>query len=215
MKHITINNLNIITNKVKTLSSKVNIIAVSKTHPFQDILPLIESGHIHFGENKVQEALNKWPIGINKIKNVKLHMLGKLQTNKVKQAVDIFDYIHSLDSEKLAKKIFSEQKKISKKVKLFIQINIGNEPNKSGIKINELENFYNYTSKELNLEIVGLMCIPPISNNPKTFFQLMNELSNEINVKELSMGMSADYLEAINCGATFVRIGTNIFGKRN
>ncbi len=215
MKHKTINNLNIINNKVETLGSKAQIVAVSKTHPINDILPLIDNGHIHFGENKVQEAFSKWSNNINNFKHVKLHMLGKLQTNKVKQAVNLFDYIHSLDSTKLAKKIATEQKKINKNLKLFIQINIGNEINKSGIPVHELESFYSYAVEELNLNVIGLMCIPPVDSSPKSSFQLMKKLSNKVSVNELSMGMSSDYIEAINCGSTFLRIGTEIFGKRN
>ena len=215
MQHKSINNLKAIKNKVETLDNRVEIIAVSKTHEMTDIQPLINFGHKHFGENKVQEAINKWSDHIKDFNNVNLHMIGKLQTNKVKQAVQIFDYIHSLDSEKLAKKIAKEQKKIDKSLKIFIQINIDNEINKSGISIDELDSFYQYTVNELNLNIIGLMCIPAINKNSKFAFQLMKNLSDKIGVKEISMGMSADYMDAIKFGASFIRIGTDIFGKRN
>jgi len=177
-------------------------------------MPLIEHGHIHFGENKVQEAMNKWSNISNKYHNLKLHMIGKLQTNKVKQAVSIFDYIHSIDSLKLAKKISIEQNKINKKIKLFIQVNIGDENQKNGISIKNLKDFYECLGKELNLDIIGLMCIPPIDAEPEDVFKEMNSLNNIIGLKELSMGMSSDYLKGIKHGATFVRIGSKIFGNR-
>ncbi len=194
--------------------SKTKIIAVSKTFAISDIKPLIDYGHIHFGENKIQEALNKWPEILKKHKNLKLHMIGRLQTNKVKQAVGLFDFIHSVDTIKLAEKISSEQKKINKNISLFIQINIGNETQKSGIPIDELENFYKYLSNILQLNVVGLMCIPPIKMSPNEVFKKMNELNRKIGFKELSIVMSSDYIEAINHGATFVRIGSKIFGQR-
>jgi len=194
--------------------SKTEIIAVSKTFGISDIMPLIEHGHIHFGENKVQEAMNKWSNISNKYHNLKLHMIGKLQTNKVKQAVSIFDYIHSIDSLKLAKKISIEQNKINKKIKLFIQVNIGDENQKNGISIKNLKDFYECLGKELNLDIIGLMCIPPIDAEPEDVFKEMNSLNNIIGLKELSMGMSSDYLKGIKHGATFVRIGSKIFGNR-
>ena len=195
--------------------SKTEIIAVSKTFGISDIMPLIEHGHIHFGENKVQEAMNKWSNISNKYHNLKLHMIGKLQTNKVKQAVSIFDYIHSIDSLKLAKKISIEQNKINKKIKLFIQVNIGDENQKNGISIKNLKDFYECLGKELNLDIIGLMCIPPIDAEPEDVFKEMNSLNNIIGLKELSMGMSSDYLKGIKHGATFVRIGSSIFGNRS
>jgi len=192
----------------------VKLIAVSKNFQMDKIKPLIENGHIHFGENKVQEAINKWEIIKDQIKDLKLHMIGRLQKNKVKYAVRLFDYIHSLDNLKLAEKISLEQKKNSKNLKIFIQINIGNEEQKSGIQIEQLENFYNICVKNLNLDIIGLMCIPPENQDVRPFFKKMKELNNNLGLKELSMGMSSDYLEAIEFGASFVRIGSKIFGKR-
>ena len=192
----------------------VKLIAVSKNFQMDKIKPLIENGHIHFGENKVQEAINKWEIIKDQIKDLKLHMIGRLQKNKVKNAVRLFDYIHSLDNLKLAEKISLEQKKNSKNLKIFIQINIGNEEQKSGIQIEQLENFYNICVKNLNLDIIGLMCIPPENQDVRPFFKKMKELNNNLGLKELSMGMSSDYLEAIEFGASFVRIGSKIFGKR-
>jgi len=192
----------------------VKLIAVSKNFQMDKIKPLIENGHIHFGENKVQEAINKWEIIKDQIKDLKLHMIGRLQKNKVKYAVRLFDYIHSLDNLKLAEKISLEQKKNSKNLKIFIQINIGNEEQKNGIQIEQLENFYNICVKNLNLDIIGLMCIPPENQDVRPFFKKMKELNNNLGLKELSMGMSSDYLEAIEFGASFVRIGSKIFGKR-
>jgi len=192
----------------------VKLIAVSKNFQMDKIKPLIENGHIHFGENKVQEAINKWEIIKDQIKDLKLHMIGRLQKNKVKHAVRLFDYIHSLDNLKLAEKISLEQKKNSKNLKIFIQINIGNEEQKNGIQIEQLENFYNICVKNLNLDIIGLMCIPPENQDVRPFFKKMKELNNNLGLKELSMGMSSDYLEAIEFGASFVRIGSKIFGKR-
>ena len=192
----------------------VKLIAVSKNFQMDKIKPLIENGHIHFGENKVQEAINKWEIIKDQIKDLKLHMIGRLQKNKVKHAVRLFDYIHSLDNLKLAEKISLEQKKNSKNLKIFIQINIGNEEQKSGIQIEQLKNFYNICVKNLNLDIIGLMCIPPENQDVRPFFKKMKELNNNLGLKELSMGMSSDYLEAIEFGASFVRIGSKIFGKR-
>ena len=189
------------------------IIAVSKTFKIDHILPLVEYGHRHFGENKVQEALEKWTEVKSKT-SINLHLIGKLQTNKVKFAVKIFDFIHSLDNEKLAKKISDEQKKQNRKPKIFIQINLGDEDQKSGINKNNLKEFYNF-SKDLGLDIIGLMCIPPFDENPSKFFSKMNELNQLINLDELSMGMSSDYLEALNYNATYLRIGSNIFGQRS
>ena len=190
------------------------IIAVSKTFGMDKISPLIEYGHSDFGENKVQEAIEKW----SKIKlnnsNIKLHLIGGLQTNKVKFAVKLFDYIHSVDSERLAKKISDEQQKQNKKVKIFIQVNIGNEEQKFGVDKLSVSKLYSYC-KTLNLEVVGLMCIPPLNEPSENFFKQMNELNKKLNFKELSMGMSSDYLDAIKNSATYVRIGSNIFGQRN
>ena len=200
-------------NTIQNLKTK--IIAVSKTFPLENIFPLINHGHIDFGENKVQEAIEKWTEIKKKNSNIKLHMIGKLQTNKVKFVIPLFDYIHSLDNIKLAKKISSEEKKLNKKLKIFIQINIGNEEQKSGIGIDEIENFYNICVHELNLDIIGLMCLPPKNLKVDNYFSKMKKLRSKINVKELSMGMSDDYLEAINHEASFVRIGSKIFGNRN
>ena len=191
-----------------------NIIAVSKTFPISNILPLINHGHIHFGENKVQEALEKWTDIKNDFKNLKLHMIGKLQTNKVKYAVNLFDYIHSLDNLKLAEKLSSEQLKKGKKLKIFIQLNIGNEEHKTGITPNKLNEFYKICINDLNLNIIGLMCLPPNNQDSNQYFLEMKKLKQRINIKELSMGMSQDYLCAIKYGATFLRIGSKIFGQR-
>ena len=180
-----------------------------------EIDPLIKSGHLHFGENKVQEAVEKWGERKILIKNLKLHMVGKLQTNKVKIAVPLFDYIHSLDSIKLAKKISLEQKKIKKNLKIFIQVNIGNESQKSGLNIQELKSFYNECIKEYDLNIIGLMCLPPQEKEVYPYFKELAVLNKSLGLKELSMGMSSDFIEAINCGSTFIRIGSKIFGNRN
>ena len=178
-------------------------------------MPLIKHGHIHYGENKVQEAINKWTDIKSEFPNIKLHMIGKLQTNKVKFAVPLFDYIHSLDNVKLAKKISEEQKKKNKKLKIFIQVNIGGESQKGGINLNELENFYEICKNKFNLDIIGLMCIPPNDGKNKYYFSEMQKLKVIIDVKELSMGMSEDYLHAIDFEASFIRIGSKIFGVRN
>ena len=188
------------------------IIAVSKTFPIENVLPLIEYGHLHYGENKVQEALDKWSDIKLKV-NIKLHLIGRLQTNKVKFALQIFDYIHSLDSEKLAIKISDEQVKQGKKPKIFIQVNIGNEEQKSGIDKEELGDFYKFC-KNLNLDIVGTMCIPPNDGNTKEHFSEMNDINQQLNFKDLSMGMSGDYLDAIKNSATYIRVGSKIFGSR-
>ena len=189
------------------------IIAVSKTFPIENILPLIDHGHLHYGENKVQEALDKWTHIKNQNKNIKLHLIGRLQTNKVKFALKIFDYIHSIDSEKLATKIADEQTKQGKKPKIFIQVNIGNEDQKSGIHKERLSDFYKFC-KDLNLDVIGTMCIPPNDQNTKKYFFEMNKINQELNFKELSMGMSGDYLEAVKNNATYVRVGSKIFGNR-
>ena len=194
---------------------KTKVIAVTKTFPLSIIKPLIDHGHLHYGENKVQEALEKWNEIKKEVKNIKLHMIGKLQTNKVKFVVPLFDYIHSLDNLKLAQKISLEQKKINKKLKIFIQVNIGNEDQKSGINKNEVMNFYKKCINDFSLDIVGLMCIPPLKENKNEYFKLMNDLNKSIGLDELSMGMSSDYLEAVSYGATYVRIGSKIFGERS
>ena len=180
-----------------------------------EIYPLIENGHLHFGENKVQEAVDKWT-DIKKLnQNLKLHMIGKLQSNKVKYVVPLFDYIHSLDNIKLAEKIASEQMKKNRNLKIFIQVNIGNEPQKAGLNISDLKNFYEKCTRELNLSIIGLMCLPPQHGLVKNYFNEMVELKKTLNVEDLSMGMSEDYLEAVGCGATYIRIGSKIFGDRS
>jgi len=191
-----------------------NIIAVSKTFKLEKILPLIDHGHIDYGENKVQEAIEKWTSIKEKKPNIKLHLIGRLQTNKVKFAIKIFDYIHSLDSIKLAKKIADEEKKQNKKIQLFIQVNIGNEDQKSGVDLKNLTNLYNYC-KELDLNVIGLMCIPPFEEDSEKYFKEMKILNKKLNLTNLSMGMSSDYLKAVENSATHVRIGSNIFGSRN
>ena len=180
-----------------------------------EIKPLINHGHLHFGENKVQEALEKWTEPKNEFKGIKLHMIGKLQTNKVKFVIPLFDYIHSLDNLRLAQKISTEQKKLNKKLKIFIQVNIGNEDQKSGINQKEVISFYQKCTDDFNLDIVGLMCIPPFKERKNEYFSLMNELNKSIGLEELSMGMSSDYLEAVSHGATYIRIGSKIFGERS
>ena len=198
-------------NELKYNNYNPEIIAVSKTFPISKITPLIESGHIHFGENKVQEAMKKWI----EVKNdkIKLHLVGKLQTNKVKFALKIFDFIHSLDNLKLAKKISEEQKKLLNKPKIFIQINIGNEIQKSGVNKYNLKDFYKECQK-LDLNIIGIMCLPPVNLNSRVFFSEMKKINLDLNLNELSMGMSSDYMEAIEYNSTYLRIGSNIFGKR-
>ena len=215
--HKTVDNLILIQKKLKEKLNNANIptvIAVSKTFPISEVLPLINHGHEHFGENKVQEAIEKWSSIKSDFKQIKLHMIGSLQSNKVKYVLPLFDYIHSLDSLKLAEKISNEQKKIKKRLKIFIQINIGQEIQKSGIEIEYLEEFYKICVTKLDLEVVGLMCLPPKNNNGLQYFLEMKNLCSKIGVKELSMGMSNDYIEASNNGSTFVRIGSNIFGER-
>ena len=214
--HDTVKNLINIKEEIKlnNKSYTPKIIAVSKTFKIDHILPLIEHGHFQFGENKVQEAIEKWPEIKSKNTKIQLHMVGKLQSNKVKPALKIFDYIHSLDSMKLANKISTEQKKINKKPKIFIQINIGNESQKSGIMINEFEPFYEYC-KKLELEIIGTMCLPPDEKDPNIYFSKMKELNDRFNISELSMGMSNDYIIATNYMSTYLRIGSKIFVQRN
>jgi len=216
--HNSINNLALINDQIKSkfgLVKNLNIIAVSKTFPMSEINPLIENGQIHFGENKVQEAIDKWSEVKKLNENLKLHMIGKLQTNKVKYVVPLFDYIHSLDNIKLAEKIASEQIKKNRNLKIFIQINIGNEPQKAGLNISDLKNFYENCTQVLNLNIIGLMCLPPQYGSAKNYFNEMVELKKTINVGDLSMGMSEDYLKAVDCGATYIRIGSKIFGDRS
>ncbi len=193
----------------------VNIIAVSKTFALEHINPLIDYGHTHFGENKVQEANAKWKEIKAQKKNLKLHMIGKLQSNKAKDAVQLFNYIHSLDNQKLADTLSKYQKTLNKNLKYFIQVNIGNETQKSGIPISELDPFYNYCVNEINLAIIGLMVIPPINENPEKYFKSLNELNKSLALQDLSMGMSADFESAVKNGSTFVRIGSSIFGPRS
>ena len=194
-------------------NSNINIIAVSKSFLFDKVKPLVDFGHIHFGENKVQEAKKKWLKILNTNPNLKLHMIGKLQTNKAKDAVELFDYIHSLDSKKLAMALSKYENELKKKNKYFIQVNIGNELQKSGIKTEELSELYNFCN-EISLNVIGLMCIPPNDNNSKKYFIELFELNKSLKLNEVSMGMSSDFLEAIQCGSTFVRIGNAIFGDR-
>ena len=210
--HNSLNSLTSIQSEIN--SEKVNIIAVSKTFPISNILPLINANHIHFGENKVQEALEKWTEIKKDLPNIKLHLIGNLQTNKVKFALPLFDYIHSLDSLKLAKKISEEQIKKNFRPKIFIQINIGNEDQKNGINKEDLEPFYKKCTEEFNLNIIGLMCLPPFDKNSQPYFLEMKRISQTLNLNELSMGMSNDFVTAIQCGATHIRIGTSIFGAR-
>jgi pyridoxal phosphate enzyme (YggS family) len=193
----------------------VNIIAVSKTFTLEHIQPLVDHGHLHFGENKVQEASAKWTTQKIKNKDLKLHMIGKLQSNKAKDAVKLFDYIHSVDNQKLADALAKQQTNFNRNLKYFIQVNIGNEIQKSGIPVNELDAFYNYCINEINLNIIGLMVIPPIDQNADKYFKSLNELNKSLALENLSMGMSADYIEAIRHGSTFVRIGSSIFGPRS
>ena len=215
MKHFTIDNLKNIENEVQLKRSDAKIIAVSKTFKIDQILPLINYGHIHFGENKVQETLSKWQNFKLENSNIKLHFVGKLQTNKVKHLLPIIDYIHSLDNLKLAQKISDEQTKKKLKPKIFVQINFENEIQKSGIAEEKLEEFLNICQNSLSLDIVGLMCLPPNDGNHLKYFKKMKELKLKFNLKELSMGMSNDYLDAIDQNSSFVRIGSKIFGPRS
>tara|TARA_B100001989_G_scaffold81122_1_gene56051 strand:- start:123 stop:773 length:651 start_codon:yes stop_codon:yes gene_type:complete len=194
---------------------EVNIVAISKTFPIQHIKPLIDHGHNHFGENKVQEALSKWSEVKKNNSKIHLHMVGKLQSNKARDAAKIFDYIHSLDSQKLADILSNCEKNNNKMLKYFIQVNLGNETQKSGLPVNEVEPFFNYCTKEKKLNVIGLMIIPPNDANTINYFKNINQLNSSIGLKDLSMGMSADYEQAINYGATFVRLGSVIFGKRS
>ena len=193
----------------------VNLIAVSKTFPLDYIKPLIDHGHVHFGENKVQEAQSKWTEEKNKNKNLKLHMIGKLQSNKAKDAVKLFDYIHSVDNQKLADTLAKHEKSMNKNLSYFIQVNIGNEIQKSGIPVTELDAFYNYCAYEIKLKVLGLMVIPPIDQNANKYFKSLNELNRSLSLENLSMGMSADYIDAIKQGSNFVRVGSSIFGSRS
>ena len=219
--HTTLKQLEFVRNKIneiinrKQLKTKPEIIVVSKTFSTKDVMPLLEYGHIHFGENKIQEAEEKWTEIKKKYKNMQLHMVGKLQSNKVKKAVKLFDFIHSLDNKKLALMISKYQKELKKEVKLFIQINLAAEEQKSGLLLTNLNNFYNYCVSELSLNIVGLMCLPPVDINSDKYFKLLKKSSDDLNLNELSMGMSSDFENAVLNGSTFLRLGTLIMGKRN
>ena len=218
--HFTVQNLINIENEIKLNLSDIDtvnlpkIVAVSKTFKIDKVLPLIDHGHIDFGENKIQEAVDKWTDIRSNNSNIKLHMIGKLQSNKVKFAVKLFDYIHSVDSEKLAKKIADEQKKINKRMKIFIQVNIGEEEQKSGIKKIEVNDLISYC-KKIDLDVAGLMCLPPADKNSSIYFNEMNTLNHSLGLSDLSMGMSSDYLEASKNSATYLRIGSSIFGERH
>lgn len=209
-----ITNYKNIINNVYAINKKVTLIAVSKTCSLSYIKPLIDFGHLDFGENKVQEALNKWSKILSEQANLKLHMLGKIQTNKAHDVVSLFSYVHSLDSEKLVLKLSKAEKDLSKKLKYFIQINIGSEIQKSGIQINELKNFLDFCKRENNLNIIGLMCLPPIETDPVKYFLQLRNMAHDSNFYELSMGMSNDYKVAVENGSTFIRIGSKIFGTR-
>jgi len=219
--HTNLQKLKFIQNKIneiineKQLKTKPEIIVVTKTFLIENIIPLLDSGHLHYGENKIQEAENKWGKIKKNYKNLCLHMVGKLQSNKAKKAVDLFDYIHSLDNEKLALKISQYQKELNKNVKLFIQLNLADERQKSGITISNLKNFYNYCVNDLSLNVIGLMCLPPIDSNSDKYFKLLKKSSDDLNLKELSMGMSSDFHSAVINGSTFLRLGTLIMGERN
>jgi len=219
--HSGLQNLTLIKNKVneiikeKQLKINPNIIVVSKTFSLNVVKPILDSGHIHFGENKLQEAEDKWLDVKNNNNNLQLHMVGKLQSNKAKKAVKLFDYIHSLDSLKLANKISQYEKELNKKVKLFIQVNIGNEDQKSGVSLDDLGDFYTFCTQNLSLNIIGLMCLPPIDQNPEKYFINLNQLAKNLSLKDLSMGMSSDYKAALINGSTFLRLGSIILGKRN
>ena len=219
--HDSIQKLNLVKNKVneiiaqKQLKTNPQIIVVSKTFPLSVVTPLIENGHMHYGENKIQEAENKWIETKKNFNNLKLHMIGKLQSNKAKKAVKIFDYIHSLDNAKLASKIAQYEKELNKKVKLFIQVNLAKENQKSGISLGDLNNFYFYCKKELSLNIIGLMCLPPINSDSNQYFKVLKSTAEKLSLKDLSMGMSSDFEHAILNGSTYLRLGTKILGERN
>ena len=212
--------LNLVQNKVNDIINKkqlkivTKIIVITKTFPLNKIIPLLEHGHTHFGENKIQEAEYKWVKAKSQYKNLQLHMVGKLQSNKVKKALELFDYIHSLDNERLALRISKYEKELGKKIKLFIQVNLAKEKQKSGVDLNELNHFYNYCTKELSLNVIGLMCLPPIVSYSQKYFKLLKQNAERLNLKELSMGMSSDFEEAILNGSTYLRLGTLILGKR-
>jgi pyridoxal phosphate enzyme (YggS family) len=209
-----VSNFQKIFDNINLIRKNITIIAVSKTFNISQIMPLINFGHKHFGENKVQETLEKWRPDLVSEKRIQLHMLGKLQSNKVDDAVRIFSYIHSLDNEKLALKLSAAEKKINKNLIYFIQVNISSEPQKSGIALEEVDDFINFCINDLKLNVKGLMCLPPINTDPEPFFKKLNLIGKKNNLNDFSMGMSNDYLQAINFGATYVRIGSSIFGDR-
>ena len=219
--HSSSDKLTLLKNKVKEivnekqLKNNPKIIVVTKTFSLNKITPLLDSGHLHFGENKIQEAENKWLEVKKRYKNLQLHMIGKLQTNKAKKAVKLFDYIHSLDNKKLALKLNQYEKELNKKCKFFIQVNLADEDQKSGIMLNYLNNFYKYCTTELSLNVVGLMCLPPANSNSDKYFKLLKKTAEQLNLKDLSMGMSSDYEQAILNGSTYLRLGTIILGQRN
>ena len=219
--HTTLEKLSRVKNKVneiiskKQLKTNPKIVVVTKAFPLNKIIPLLENGHIHYGENKIQEAENKWIDTKNRYKNLQLHMIGKLQTNKAKKAVKLFNYIHSLDDDRLALKLSHHEKELNKKVKLFIQVNLAEEPQKSGIMFNDLNNFYNYCTKDLSLNVIGLMCMPPVDSNSQEYFKKLKKAAQQLNLEDLSMGMSSDYEQAILSGSTYLRLGTTILGERN
>ena len=212
----TINSFDKIKQEIKNnkAQNETEIIAVSKTFPLEHVMPLVDHGHRHFGENKVQEAEKKWSVLKKSIINLKLHMIGSLQSNKAKKAVELFDYIHSLDNEKLANELSKREKEKNKRLGYFIQINLGSEDQKGGVEVNDLNPFFDHCLKKLDLNILGLMAIPPNDNNPEKYFKKISELNKQFNLQHLSIGMSGDYLKAIRFGASFVRIGSAIFGSR-
>ena len=219
--HSTLEQLNLIKNKVndiinkKQLKTRPKIIVVTKTFSLNNITPLLQYGHIHYGENKIQEAEKKWSETKKKYKNLQLHMIGKLQSNKARKALQLFNYIHSLDNERLALKLSEYQKELRKNIKYFIQVNLADEKHKSGISLAELNHFYNFCIKKLSLNIIGLMCLPPMDSDPQEYFKLLKKTATKLNLNELSMGMSADFELAVLNGSTYLRLGTLIMGKRN
>ena len=219
--HSSLQKLALVKNKVneiisqKQLKTSPTIVVISKTFSLEKIRPLLDNGHVHFGENKIQEAESKWLEIKNFNKNLQLHMVGRLQSNKAKKAVKLFNYIHSLDSEKLALKLSQSEKELNKKTKLFIQVNLGEETQKSGIDLKDLDNFYNYCTNDLLLNIIGLMCLPPVNFNSDKYFKILKKSAEKLNLKELSMGMSSDFEKAIINGSTYLRLGTAILGERS
>ena len=219
--HSSLQKLALVKNKVneiisqKQLKTSPTIVVIAKTFSLEKIKPLLDNGHVHFGENKIQEAESKWLEIKNLNKNLQLHMVGRLQSNKAKKAVKLFNFIHSLDSEKLALKLSQSEKELNKKTKLFIQVNLGEETQKSGINLKDLDNFYNYCTNDLLLNIIGLMCLPPISLNSHKYFKILKKSAEKLNLNELSMGMSSDFEEAIINGSTYLRLGTAILGERS